>query len=54
MERLFSMDDTRRNMIGEVLRDRVLEEFTPEKMIAAITKEYVTLMNKPDPYHTNE
>jgi glycosyltransferase involved in cell wall biosynthesis len=54
MERLFSMNDTRRSMIGKALRERVLEEFTPAKMIAAITKEYVTLMNKPDPYHSNE
>jgi len=47
MERLYKMDEMRRNMIGEVLKERVLEEFTKEKMISAISKEYVTVMNEP-------
>lgn len=46
MERLGSMDEVRRNMIGEALRERVLKEFTKEKMISAISREYVTLMNE--------
>jgi glycosyltransferase involved in cell wall biosynthesis len=47
MERLCSMDEMRRNMIGEALRERVLEEFTKEKMISAISREYVTVINEP-------
>ncbi len=47
MERLCRMDEMRRNMIGEGLRERVLEEFTKEKMISAISREYVTVMNEP-------
>jgi glycosyltransferase involved in cell wall biosynthesis len=35
MERLRSMDEIRRNMMGEALRKRVLEEFTKEKMISS-------------------
>jgi glycosyltransferase involved in cell wall biosynthesis len=46
MERLGGMDEVRRNMIGEALRERVLKEFTKEKMISAISREYVTLMNE--------
>jgi glycosyltransferase involved in cell wall biosynthesis len=47
MERLCSMDEVRRNRIGEASRERVLEEFTKEKMISAIGKKYVTVMNEP-------
>jgi glycosyltransferase involved in cell wall biosynthesis len=47
MERLRSMDEIRRNMMGEALRKRVLEEFTKEKMISSISREYVTVMNEP-------
>lgn len=47
MERLRSMDEMRRNMMGEALRKRVLEEFTQEKMISAITREYVAVLNEP-------
>jgi glycosyltransferase involved in cell wall biosynthesis len=47
MERLCGMDEKIRNMIGEALRERVLEEFTKEKMISAISREYVAVMNEP-------
>jgi glycosyltransferase involved in cell wall biosynthesis len=47
MERLRSMDEIRRNMMGEALRKRVLEEFTKEKMISSTRREYVTVMNEP-------
>ena len=47
MERLRSMDEMSRNMMGEALRKRVLEEFTKEKMITSISKEYVNVMNEP-------
>jgi glycosyltransferase involved in cell wall biosynthesis len=46
MERLRSMDAIRRNMMGEALRKRVLEEFTKEKMISSTSREYVTVMNE--------
>jgi glycosyltransferase involved in cell wall biosynthesis len=46
MERLRSMDEIRRNMMGEALRKRVLEEFTKEKMISSTSREYVTVMNE--------
>jgi glycosyltransferase involved in cell wall biosynthesis len=47
MERLCSMDEMRRNMIGETLRANVLEKFTKERMISAISREYVAVMNEP-------
>jgi glycosyltransferase involved in cell wall biosynthesis len=47
MKRLCGMDEKRRNMIGDALRERVLEEFTKEKMISAISREYVAVMNEP-------
>jgi glycosyltransferase involved in cell wall biosynthesis len=47
MERLCSMDEVERNDIGKALRERVRVEFTKEKMISAITKEYLAAMNKP-------
>jgi glycosyltransferase involved in cell wall biosynthesis len=47
MERMRSMDEIRRNMMGEALRKRVLEEFTKEKMISSTRREYVTVMNEP-------
>ncbi len=46
MERLRSMDEMRRNMMGVALRERVLEKFTKEKMISAMSREYVTVMNE--------
>ena len=47
MERLGSMDEAERNDIGKALRERVLKKFTKEKMISAISKEYVAIMNEP-------
>jgi glycosyltransferase involved in cell wall biosynthesis len=47
MERLCSMDEIRRKVIGQGLRERVLEEFTKDKMISAMSSEYVNIMNEP-------
>jgi glycosyltransferase involved in cell wall biosynthesis len=47
MERLYNMDEVERNAIGEILRERVLAEFTKEKMISAMTREYCAVMKKP-------
>ncbi len=47
MERLCNMDEVERNGMGDLLRERVLEEFTKEKMTSAISKEYLAVMNIP-------
>jgi glycosyltransferase involved in cell wall biosynthesis len=47
MERLRSMDEVERNDIGKALRERVRVEFTKEKMISAMTREYFAVMKKP-------
>ena len=47
MERLCSMDEMRRKVIGQSLRERVLEEFTKDKMISVMSSEYVNVMNEP-------
>jgi len=47
MKRLCSMDEMRRKVIGQALIERVLEKFTKEKMILAMSREYVTVMNEP-------
>jgi glycosyltransferase involved in cell wall biosynthesis len=47
MERLYNMDEVERNDIGKVLRERVLAEFTKEKMISVMTREYFAVMKKP-------
>jgi glycosyltransferase involved in cell wall biosynthesis len=47
MERLYNMDEVERNAIGKILRERVLAEFTKEKMISAMTREYFAVMKKP-------
>jgi glycosyltransferase involved in cell wall biosynthesis len=47
MERLGNMDEVERNGIGDLLRERVLEEFTKEKMTSAISREYLAVMNIP-------
>ena len=46
MERLRSMDEMRRNMMGVALRELMLEKFTKEKMITAMSREYVTVVNE--------
>ena len=46
MECLYKMDETRRNMIGQALRERVLEAFTKEKMISVISREYIGVMDE--------
>jgi glycosyltransferase involved in cell wall biosynthesis len=47
MERLGNINEVERNAIGKVLRERVLAEFTKEKMISVMTREYFTVMKKP-------
>jgi glycosyltransferase involved in cell wall biosynthesis len=47
MERLGSINEVERNAIGKALRERVLAEFTKEKMISAMTREYFAVMKKP-------
>lgn len=47
MERFCGMDQVKRDEIGKALRDRVLDEFTKEKMISAMSKEYIAVMNAP-------
>jgi len=47
MERLYNMDEVERNDIGKALRERVRVEFTKEKMISAMTREYLAVMKKP-------
>lgn len=46
MERVRKMDEAERNEIGKELRNRVMVEFTKEKMVAAMTKEYMAIMNR--------
>jgi glycosyltransferase involved in cell wall biosynthesis len=45
MTALYKTTEEKRDEIGEALRERVLEEFSKEKMISAITAEYLTIMN---------
>jgi glycosyltransferase involved in cell wall biosynthesis len=47
MERLGSINEVERNAIGKALRERVLAEFTKEKMISAMAREYFAVMKKP-------
>jgi len=47
MERLYNVDEVERNATGKILRERVLAEFTKEKMISAMTREYFAVMKKP-------
>ena len=47
MERLYNMDEVERNDIGKALRERVRVEFTKEKMISAMTTEYLAVMKQP-------
>jgi glycosyltransferase involved in cell wall biosynthesis len=46
MERLYNMDEVERNAIGKILRERVLAQFTKEKMISVMTREYFAVMKK--------
>ena len=45
MEGLCRTSEEKRYEIGKALRERVLEEFSEEKMISAITAEYLVVMN---------
>jgi glycosyltransferase involved in cell wall biosynthesis len=45
MTALYKMPEEKRDEIGKALKERVLEEFSQEKMISAITAEYLTVMN---------
>ena len=47
MERLGNINEVDRNTIGKALRERVLAEFTKEKMISAMTREYFAVMKRP-------
>ena len=44
MKVLYKMAEEKRDEVGKALRERVLEEFSKEKMISAITAEYLTVM----------
>ena len=46
MERVCSMDEVERKRAGKALEERVLAEFTKEKMIAAMTDQYLAVMNE--------
>jgi glycosyltransferase involved in cell wall biosynthesis len=45
MKGLYRKPEEKRYEIGKVLRERVLEGFSKEKMVSAITAEYLTVMN---------
>jgi glycosyltransferase involved in cell wall biosynthesis len=45
MKDLYGMPEEERHEIGRALRERVLEEFSQEKMISAMTAEYLSVMN---------
>ena len=45
MKALYETSEEKRDEIGRALRERVLEKFSKEKMISAITAEYLTVMN---------
>ena len=45
MKGLYRTPEEKRYEIGKALKERVLEEFSKEKMISAITAEYLTVMN---------
>ena len=50
MEAIYGMPEEKRNELGIILRERVLEGFSEEKMISAITEEYLTAMKMtPEP-----
>jgi glycosyltransferase involved in cell wall biosynthesis len=45
MKALYKTSVEERDKIGKALRERVLQEFSKEKMISAMTAEYLTVMN---------
>lgn len=45
MERFYCMDKVKRNEVGKTLRDRILNDFTKERMISVMAKEYIAVMN---------
>jgi glycosyltransferase involved in cell wall biosynthesis len=44
MEQLRSMDEVKRNEVGKASRQRVLEQFTTEKMVSAMVGQYMEVM----------
>jgi glycosyltransferase involved in cell wall biosynthesis len=46
MEQLCSIDQIRRDEFGKALRQRVLEAFPTEKMVSAMTEEYIKVMRE--------
>ena len=46
MEQLCSMDEMKRNEVGKALRQRVLEQFTSEKMVSAMVGQYMEVMGE--------
>jgi glycosyltransferase involved in cell wall biosynthesis len=46
MERFCGMDKVKRDKVGKALRERVLGEFTKEKMVSKMAKEYIDVMNE--------
>jgi hypothetical protein len=45
IERFCEMDKVKHNEVNKPLRDRVLDKLTGEKMISAMAKEYIAVMN---------
>ena len=46
MEQVCRMDERKRNEVGKALRQRVLEEFTREKMVSAMVGQYMAVMGE--------
>jgi colanic acid/amylovoran biosynthesis glycosyltransferase len=46
MKQLRSMDEVGRDELGKALRQRVLAEFATEKMVSAMTEEYIKVMGE--------
>ena len=46
MERVRKMNAAERKKVGQALRNRVMDEFTTDKMVAAMTDEYMAVMSK--------
>lgn len=46
MERFCEMDNVKRDEVGKELRNRVLDEFTKEKMVSKMAEEYIDVMNE--------
>jgi glycosyltransferase involved in cell wall biosynthesis len=46
MERMISMDETERAEVGRGLRERVVEQFSAEKMVSAMVGQYMEVMGE--------